>query len=316
MKTLPVIVLTLVCFGALAIAPAYALTISPTKVEVSVDPGQTLIGEIELFNEEQIERTFFTSFENFEPRGETGSPYFVGKDKGLATWLGAQGSVTLAPGERAEVAYSITVPTGVEPGGYFAAVFFGNQPDLEMGAGEVAIGGKVGVLILLRVNGEVEESGGLLDFSTVPDQFIFTQTPIALSFRFNNTGGDRVVPLGTVTVTNMFGGIVHTGVVNESAANVLPSSTRRIDATWGNITESLSVDAGFFDTALYQFSHFRLGLYRVSIALSWGETKQTAQSSLFILVFPWQLMGLVIFSVLLLYVGLRQYNKMIIARAK
>jgi hypothetical protein len=74
---------------------ASALTLSPTKIEVAVDPGQQAIGEIELFNEEQTEKTFYLSYENFEPRGETGSPYFVGGGDGLATWITTDESITL-----------------------------------------------------------------------------------------------------------------------------------------------------------------------------------------------------------------------------
>ena len=51
---------------------AYALTVSPAKIEVIADPGQTVRGEIELFNEQEETKTFFASYENFESRGDSG----------------------------------------------------------------------------------------------------------------------------------------------------------------------------------------------------------------------------------------------------
>jgi hypothetical protein len=45
-----------------------ALTISPVKVEITGDPGQTLNGELELLNEQAFTKTFFASFENFDHR--------------------------------------------------------------------------------------------------------------------------------------------------------------------------------------------------------------------------------------------------------
>ena len=107
---------------------ASALTISPTKIEVAVDPGQTAIGEIEVFNEQQEVKTFYTTYENFEPRGETGAPYFIGGGEGLSSWIESTKSFDIQPGEKITIPYSITVPADSTAGGYFAGIFFGTQP--------------------------------------------------------------------------------------------------------------------------------------------------------------------------------------------
>lgn len=292
-----------------------ALTLSPTKIEVAVDPGQQAIGEIELLNDEGEDKTFYLSFENFEPRGETGSPYFIGGGEGLASWITSEESVTLKPGERLTVPYTISVPSDAVPGGYFAAIFFGTQPPATGEGSQVAIGGKVGSLVLLRVNGPIDESGGVLDFMTASNSRFFAALPIHFSYRFNNTGGDRVVPKGEVVIKNTFGIKTDTLTLNENEGSVLPNSIRKFEFSWTE-DELLEADASFFTTAAYQLSHFRLGLYRVSLEAVWGETAQRSNDTIWFIVIPWQLLSLLIIGLVVSRFGLRAYNRAIIARAQ
>jgi hypothetical protein len=314
----------LIIFGLLAFASSLfpgtvdALTISPTKIEIAGDPGQTIIGEIELLNEQDEKKTFYTSFENFEPRGETGAPFFVGSGSGLATWLGTQGSIEITPGERVFIPYSITIPGDATPGGYFAAIFFGSQPPAAGAGSEVSIGGKVGTLVLLRVNGAVAEGGGVLDFSSDVDSRIFTSEPITLSYRFNNTGGDRVTPRGEIKISNAFGMHVATLNANANEGSVLPSSIRRFSTTWGSPIDFSEdrAEPSFFDIVGHQLQNFHLGIYTADLSLSWGESTQVADAAFTFLIIPWQLMVVVIAVVVVLYLLLRQYNRFIISRAR
>jgi hypothetical protein len=51
------VVLVLGFFAVLGIGTSqvYALTVSPARLEVTADPGQTLRGEIEIFNEQSTQ---------------------------------------------------------------------------------------------------------------------------------------------------------------------------------------------------------------------------------------------------------------------
>lgn len=291
---------------------ASALTISPTKIEVAVDPGQTAIGEIEVFNEQQEVKTFYTTFENFEPRGETGAPYFVGGGAGLASWIESTRSFDIQPGEKVVIPYSITVPADSTAGGYFAGIFFGTQPPATDGESEVSIGGKVGTLVLLRVNGEITEEGGLLDFKA-GEKFLFTSLPVTLSYRFNNNGGDRVVPKGQIVVKNSFLQETATLAVNSSDGSVLPGSIRKFETVWGD--GSLTADASFFTTVKYQLTHFHFGLYQAVLDVSWGESNQQGTSKAWFLIVPWQLLLVAGVLLVVLSLGLRFYNRLIISRA-
>lgn len=297
-------------------ADAYALTISPTKIEVSGDPGQTVIGEIELFNEEGEPKTFYTSSENFEPRGETGSPYFVGGGTGLASWITTNSSLNIAPGERVTVPYTIQIPDSASAGGYFAAIFFGSQaPQSTDGGAEVAIGGKVGSILLLRVNGHVEEGGGLVSFNTEPDKLFASHLPLNFVYRLNNTGGDQVIPRGEIVVTNTFGGVVENLLANKNEGSVLPNSTRRFDVSWLG-SDNDNEQTSFVSIAASQLHDFHFGLYKAKLSVVWGDSAQLGESTVRILIIPWQLLTFVIGGIFVLVVLLKFYNKMIIARAR
>lgn len=307
-------------------SPAFALTVSPARVEITGDPGTTLQGEIELFNEQDGTRTFFTTFENFEPSGDSGAPHFIGAKDGLATWIRSENKVVLESGKRSVVPYSITIPQNAEPGGHFAAIFFGSQEPGATGGGQVSVGGKIGVLVLLRVSGEVEEGGGLLEFNTKEKQRFFSALPVTFTYRINNTGGDRVVPKGEIKIKNTLRLNSATLLANKNEGSVLPSSARKFEVLWGedlqsvNTTEEKTESPGFFEMAGKQWSDFHLGWYTAKLNLSWGVTNQTANASYSFFVIPWQLLLIILIIVVILgffgKIGLKRYNRFIIAQAR
>jgi hypothetical protein len=302
-------------FGLFVLTPySHALTISPVRVEVQGDPGQTLRGEMEMLNEQGEPKVFFSSFENFEPAGDTGSPRFIGAKDGLATWLKTDNNVSIGVGEKKVIPYTITIPSDAEPGGYFAAIFWGGQDPTTQVAGEVAIGGKLGVLILLRVRGDIVESAGVSEYGTQDASRFFSSTPVAFSYRFTNQGGDRVVPLGEIVIENTFGATAATLKANENEGNVLPGSSRKFSPVWGEAAVGTST-LSFMGTLKKQITDFHFGMYTANLRLVYGATNQTSADSFIFFIIPWQLC-IVVFAVLVaLYFLLKQYNKMIIAKS-
>jgi len=270
-----------------------ALTVSPTKIEITADPGQTVRGEIELFNEQKELKTFYASYENFESRGDSGAPYFIGAETNLATWISTDSTVTLEPGQHIQVPYTISIPQDAKPGGYFAAIFFGSQPSQGTGGGEVTIGGKIGILVLLKVAGDVKDSAGLVDFEATGDTRFFSTLPVALEYGFNNAGGDRVVPRGEIKIKNTFQFVSATLLANQNEGSVLPNSTRRFEVVWKEKNGS-DKETGFFKTAFSQIKNFHFGWYRADMNVVWGESAQTMRASYHFFIIPWQLLSIVV----------------------
>ena len=305
---------------------ASALTISPARIETASDPGQTIEGEYMLINEQNEEKTFYSTFENFESQGETGAPNFVTATEGLATWINSPKEITLGPGKSVKLKYQITIPKDAEAGGHFAAIFWGTtNPNTASGQEQVTIGAKIGVLILLRVNGDIKEGGGIENFQTTDAQRFYTVLPVDFFYRFKNTGADRIKPVGEVAIKNTFGLTTSVLNANPQDGNVLPQSTRKYTLTWNGTDDNdnqpdkrLDPPQGFFFGPLkYEFQHFALGVYVAKVHLSYGEaTNLTDTKSFFFFVFPWQLVLVILLGAIVLWRGLKAYNSMIIKRAQ
>ncbi len=132
-----------------------ALTISPARVELTGNPGSVISDKFIVINDQDSDQTFYTSVEQYEVNSQ-GTPTFFRSSKGLASWIKVQSQVTLKKGERITIPFSIEIPSNTQPStkisktnpkGNGAAIFLStNLQDNSMGA-------KVGLLVLLDVNG-------------------------------------------------------------------------------------------------------------------------------------------------------------------
>jgi hypothetical protein len=311
-RHLTTLTLIILC-ATFGVRDALALTVSPVRVEITGNPGQTLRGEMEILNEQSDNKTFFSSFENFEPTDDTGSPRFVGNTGNLATWLSTDKQIEISAGEKIIVPYTITIPSDAEPGGYFSAIFWGSQDPKTQEAGEVAIGGKLGVLILLRVAGDIHEEAGLSEFMAAGGKRIATTLPVGFSYRFTNKGEDRVVPLGDITIKNTLGAEVATLKANESEGNVLPNSSRKFQTTWGD--KSAAPAVGFWNQAKSEFADFHFGFYRAKVEVVWGSMNHIETSTTWIFLFPWHALTIVGLVLCIIFFIVKRYNAWIISRS-
>jgi hypothetical protein len=300
---------------------AHATTTSPVKLELEADPGTTLRSSIKVTNDTQNTETLYTTTLNFEPKGdESGEPNFISTKDGLAAWVKTEDSITLGPKEQKVLPFTIQIPSGTEPGGYFGALFTSTTPPKENDGGNVLLTERVGTLILLRVNGNLADSGDILEFGTKDKKFWYTALPIGFYFRFQNSGLDRVHPLGDVLIKNTLGRTTKTIEANPEGGNVLPKSIRRFELAWQS-GSSPSNDTlpkeGFWKKVNYELTHFALGRYTVHLNLAYGTgALRSASSTTSVFVFPWHLvlvatLGTIILF-LLLHFLLRHYNRWII----
>jgi len=322
-----VIISFLLAVGCILPLEVAALTVSPVRIELIGDPGTVVEDEFILTNEQKETRTFYSSFENFEATGETGTPSFVPGEEGLATWIETVSSVSLGPGEEKEVPYTITIPQDADPGGYFAAIFWGTSPPKNEEGGQVSIGAKVGILILLRVSGEIEEGGGILEFSTKDKQKFFSALPVQFAYRFQNGGDDRIRPEGEITIKNMFGKTLAILPANRSEGNVLPQSIRKFEIIWekedkedSSKEETAEDKEGFLTGLKREWNNFAFGRYTAELNLEYGTEGETAQASFSFFIIPWRILTIILFILVVLVfsfiIGIKKYNKWIIAKAK
>jgi hypothetical protein len=313
-----IIKLALACAIFSSFSFVSALTISPARLEVSADPGIISQGEFTVVNEQDADQVFYTSVENFEAQGETGTPNFTPSKEGLASWIHTAESVTLKKGEKAKIPFTIEVPKDADAGGHFAAIFLSTVPPSSKDGGQVSVGAKIGMLILLRVSGNIKEQGGVLSFALKNGSKVSTMLPVDFVYRFKNDGADRVKPVGSVSIKNMFGLEAAKLNANPTEGNILPSSIRRYENTWGQ-EAPLPASSSFFTFVKYEYRNFALGFYFADLDLTFGVSSE-AHNSLWFVVFPWHLLVVVAILLLILFVILRlalhHYNNFIIAQAR
>jgi hypothetical protein len=285
--------------GLFLSSPVLALTVSPVKMELAGDPGTTIKGNLLLTNEQERTKTFYSSFESFEATGETGAPTFIPAEEGLVTWIETAPEITIEPKKEKKIPYTINIAA------------------------------KIGILVLLRVSGEIEEGVGLLEFSTENEQKFFDALPINFTFRFKNSGGDRVKPAGEITIKNIFGKVSAVILANRTDGNVLSQSIRKFETVWEKIEETEADEKapldsedvtgqGFFEELKREKDNFAFGRYTAELKLEAGAEK--IQSSFSFFVIPWRILSLVILILALalfgFIIGIKKYNKWIIAKAK
>ncbi len=302
---------------------SYALTLSPTRFEVTGNPGDVLTEEMLLTNETSTTETFYSSFANFEAQGESGSPAFVEPKDDLGTWMTTDGSVTVTPGQQKAVPFKINVPKNAEPGGHFAVIFWGTAQPGQPG---VSVGAKTGILVLLSVKGDVKEAGGFLNFNTTDSKFWYSTLPVSMEYRFKNDGGDRIKPTGKIVIRDTIFLPTENLDANPSQGNVLPGSTRKIKVDWikyerpGDYVAPTSFFKKFWSDTYYQWRNFAVGLYSANLDVKYGLQAQQVKKTIFFFVFPWQLVLVMLVIFLIVFFGgkklIKRYNKFIIEKAR
>lgn len=308
---------------------ARAATVTP-RVELSGNAGQTVRDVLKVTNEERQSRTFYTDIQNFESQDESGAPRFSQRREDLATWISVPASITVGPGQTAELPLVVTIPYSAEPGGHFAAVFLQTSPP-ENSGGEVSLSAKLGTLVLLRVNGEFVQDATVLEFAAKDKRSIFTALPIYFYYRFQNVGDDHLKPVGDVLITNMFGRLTKVLPANPVDGTVLPKSVRRFETVWASSFGKLEQGAnpeipkpagpGFWNAVKYQWHNFALGKYTATLKVVYGTKELKSEKVKYTFwVIPWQLLMVVIGGVLVLGIvgrfGVRRYNRYIIRQAR
>jgi hypothetical protein len=273
------------------------LTVSPPISELTLEPGTTVKKTIRLTNPTLNVVEVYPQVMNFKAAGEGGEPTFYSPEDesskySLAEWISFnQSKIALAQEQIVEFDYEIKVPENAEPGGHYGVVFFATEPPKnESGASQVALSSMVGALVLVRVPGEIVESGVVESF--LPTKKIyFSHKELGLVSRITNLGNVHFKPLGNVDIKNIFGKKVNELTFNEKNGNVLPASTRKFENSW-------------------EASPWSAGPYRAGLNVAYGESKQSLIASTVFWVIPWWLIVIfVVVVVLVIYLVFRKRNK-------
>ncbi len=324
-KNIAIILSVSLVLGAISTAIAFdsakaaSVTVSPPKFEFSVEKGERISGSIAVSNSDSAPLVLLPSVADFMAEGEAGRAAFTEKSEdasafSMSAWvtLPAQ-AITVPANEKIEVPFTVTVPEGAEAGGHFGTIFF--SPVTEQ-SGTIAVQQKVGVLLLVRVAGDVHETGDVSIFASfhadvdaeavnqAKPQSFFSEFPIKIAVRFTNTGNVHLKPEGTITLKNTFGtelarvgeAITQTSTgavtgsklvdylpVNDANGNVLPNSSRVFLSSWRGYGSLILNEQAEREIA---WKGLGFGRYTALLNLSYGDTKLPTQVIHFWII-PW-----------------------------
>lgn len=197
--------------------------ISPTKLTLAANPGETLTGKFTVANPGTSPISYRVYMKDLSIRNEEYEKDFEPVEGAISPvgWFKVPGDVvSLGPGEQKELNYTVTVPASTVPRGYYAVIFAETVPPAADTTG-VARVKRVGSLVYLTVKGGSIEKGTLLGFSAAGWQ---NKRPVKAALRIQNDGNVHFEATGTVRLKDFLGRTVSQ---TEISGTILPATTRR-----------------------------------------------------------------------------------------
>jgi hypothetical protein len=214
------------------------LSISPTRTELSIKPGQAGTVSITIKNVTKGTVTAKALVNDFEADNTSGEPKLITDDTkrssaSIRDFLIGFDDVELSAGQEKEVVIPVQIPSDASPGAYYGVVRYQAIPKTpgEQGAGQVALTASVGSLVLIEVPGNITEKiqiENVKPYLNGKSGAIFTKKPKQVGVQIKNLGNSFAKPFGQVQVLNMTNKQVYAYELNNSTprGNILPTSER------------------------------------------------------------------------------------------
>ncbi len=266
--------------------------VGPGYFALQVSPGESKTVLLKISNRIGDRKLFQLTTEDITNEGSSGGVSFLGDDIGPYT-LKDYISVPyerfyLDNNKRVVVPVTISIPPDAEPGGFYGSILTQIVTESqEKGGTDVAptapLISRIGTLFFVTTSGEIERSGSLVDFTTIPDKSIYFNGPIDMGIVFENTGSVHFNPYGTITITNILGGNV--GQVELDPWFVMPNSLRTKELSWNR--------------------EFLFGRYSVDAEIYLGYDDVVETRTLVFWVLPWKLITVVFAGLFIFFLVIR-----------
>lgn len=213
------------------------LQLSPTRTELTVNPGERETFTISLKNITQSKFAAQVSLNDFESDNVSGIPKILVDTNDrtpytISKMLSGLQDIQLAPGETKEIKATIDVPENIAPGAYYGAVRYAVvPPDASQADRQIALNASVAHLVLIEVPGNTSQQIQIQSLKMQKNDkpgTIFFSRPDKAALAVKNLGNGFSRPFGSVAVNNMFGKEVYGYDVNNTDPRsiVLPNSSR------------------------------------------------------------------------------------------
>jgi hypothetical protein len=215
------------CFGGVS------LGVYPPIVDLSIPPGKDHAIDLTVYN--QGDRVMsVTAYVSALEVSVDGDPIPLDTRKGkwsCADWITLdKQTFDLAPGEDQSVCATLRVPRGTSGGRYAAILFEGSPASGAQGAINVALGARVGTIVMESVPHTLTRQGEVESVEasrTGPDSVRF-------AVRFRNIGNIHLKTRGSVVIRNDSGRVVDRVPLDVGTGTVLPDGVRKFTGAWHN----------------------------------------------------------------------------------
>lgn len=228
-------IVVLFCLPILSAKAAGTFSLTPGKIEVSLDPGASVIRNIYLTNQSGRDAHFKIEVEDVSGGAVIEEAIkFYGRSAGpysLKNHLLINSSeITLKDGETKAVPILIKVPGGAKPGGLYGAVFFSIIPVDGPNVGP-KVSTRLGTLIFLRIKGTVLESAKIKKFGLMGSGNLWSSKAARFQVAVENNGNVYTNPYGYVEIRDVFRGSLKAQIPIDPWY-VFPASIRAREIVW------------------------------------------------------------------------------------
>lgn len=237
-----------------------AVSISPLRQTISIDPGTQETVKIEVTNDTQEEKIFIPSLDAFSTNGGSNEIHFGKNDEALAWVDSTQKEYTFAPGEKKEIPFTIIIPNDAQPGAHYLGLLVSERS----GRGQIGAQGRVGSLLFLYVSGRIEENVSLDSFTT--NKKLYFGGTVFINAQLKNNGTIHIIPVGNVQAKKK-DCVDYFEELNTEKKKIFPHTS------WQWEKE-------------FPLKNCGMGLYRVTLYVQYGLSKQTMIQSLSFYYFP------------------------------
>jgi len=259
---------------AATIGGSYSITMTPSSTELHAPPGGTTSSSFSVINEGKTGYNMVLSVAPYRVVGDVYDPQFTllpGKtDASKWVHFNAPSTQYLPAGQPQNISYTLDVPAGTAPGGYYAVIFAENEPPPSNG---VISHNRVGDILYITVDGPVLKQGSLVA-TRLPRLFLGSSLPLSLIVR--DTGGLHFLTTASLDAASVTG---RTAFRASLQRYVLPQTQRLVTATWDHVP--------------------LLGLYKINRSAVVTGQVQTLPAQWVVVIRPWLLIPgiLVVFGV-------------------
>ena len=211
-----------------------SVKVQPSVIEERIDPGGLYEGTLRVTNLSNFTQVFFPLKRDISGVANDGLPIFAeeGSKTGfeISSWIKIQSEpVTVLAKQTAELPFSVDVPEDATPGSHYGGIFMSLESSKPRETG-ASVGYEVATILSFRVSGDLVEDAQIREFRT--DKEVYGRPSVQFMTKVENLGNAVLRPRGPIEIYNTFGKRIAVLNMNESAAAVLPKSTREFKTTW------------------------------------------------------------------------------------